>query len=533
MSEFTLQHQLEQARQAAARRDWREVSRLCINVLRQDARQADAHLLLGFAAADAGAAAPALRAFRAAQSLAPERIDIRLHLARCLVQSGEHVAGEQEADTCAALIGDDASQLDLLATIYSHLGKQDKAAPFAERAVALAPDNVTLLSNAAAILIFLGRKGEAEKVLLRAVQLAPQHFRSHWQLAQVRRAKDQAHYRDMLAQSEQCAGNSNAQAYLHYAMGKESEDLGLWQQAWHHYARGADCRRGDIRYHREEEQRLFTALREAYTEDWFRARREASPADEATPIFIVSLPRAGSTLVERIISSHSQVQSLGELPHWPLVVKKHTAVGGTSLYSAEIAAAAAGIDPSAAARDYRAAVRHRRDERPFFTDKLPGNFLYLPLLAAAFPRARFVHVTRHPMDAGFAMYKQLFADAYPWSYNLEELGEYYVQYHQLMQQWAQLLQQRVVTVNYDALVAAPEVQTRALLDGLGLPFEDACLQSHKTPASSATASAAQVREPIHARSSGRWQEYSAQLQPYRDVLEGAGILTPNGNYKPG
>lgn len=134
-----------------------------------------------------------------------------------------------------------------------------------------------------------------------------------------------------------------------------------------------------------------------------------------------------------------------------------------------------------------------------------------------------MHVTRHPMDAGLAMYKQLFADAYPWSYDLTELGQYYVQYHQLMQEWQKLLQERMVSVNYDALVAAPEVETRALLQGLQLPFEDACLRPHRTQGSAATASAAQVREPIHRRSSGRWQEFAAQLQPYRDILEAAGI----------
>ncbi|TLM78972.1 sulfotransferase [Microbulbifer harenosus] len=523
MSDSPLQQQLNLARQAAARRDWREASRLCIDVLRQDARQADAHLILGCAAGDAGAASTALRAFRTALTLAPERGDIRLQLARCLVQSGEHMAGECEADTCASLIGEDASQLDLLATIYSHLGKQEKAAPYAERAVAIAPDNATLLSNAAAILVFLGRTGEAEAYLRRALQLAPRHFRSHWQLAQLRRAEDELHYRNMLVLSAHYAENGNAQAYLHYAMGKVSEDLGLWQQAWRHYARGAEYRRRDIRYRSEEEQRLFAALRQGFTEEWF-CRGAETPSTGEAPIFIVSLPRAGSTLVERIVGSHSQVQSLGELPHWPLVVKKQTAVGGPPLYSTEIAAAASTIDPVAAARDYCAAIRHRRDQRPFFTDKLPGNFLYLPMLARAFPGARFVHVARHPMDAGFAMYKQLFADAYPWSYDLEELGQYYVQYHQLMQQWARLLQQRMVTVNYDALVAAPETETRALLHGLGLPFEDACLQPHKTPNPAATASAIQVREPVHRRSSGRWQHFAAQLQPYRDVLENAGVL---------
>lgn len=523
MSDSPLQQQLNLARQAAARRDWRKASRLCIDVLRQDAKQADAHLILGCAAGDAGAASTALRAFRTALALAPERNDIHLQLARCLVQSGDHVAGEREADACATLIGDDASQLDLLATIYSHLGKQEKAAPYAQRAVAIAPDNATLLSNAAAILVFLGRNGEAEGYLLRALRLAPRHFRSHWQLAQLRRAEDESHYRNMLVLSAHYADNGNALAYLHYAMGKVSEDLGLWQQAWRHYARGAKYRRRDIRYHSEKEQRLFAALREGFTEEWFRRGAE-KPSTGEVPIFIVSLPRAGSTLVERIIGSHSQVQSLGELPHWPLVVKKQSAVGSPSLHSLEIATAAPAIDPVAAARDYCAAIRHRRDQRPFFTDKLPGNFLYLPLLARAFPGARFVHVTRNPMDAGFAMYKQLFADAYPWSYDLEELGRYYVQYHQLMQQWTQLLQQRMVTVNYDALVAAPEAETRALLNGLGLPFEDACLQSHKTPTPAATASATQVREPVHRRSSGRWQHFAEQLQPYRGVLENADIL---------
>lgn len=524
MPNSTLSQQLDLARHAAARHDWREASRLCIEVLRQDAKQADAHLILGCAAGDAGAAATALRAFRAALALAPGRSDIRIQLARCLAQSGDHAAAEKEADICASMIDDDAGQLDLLATIYSHLGNQEKAAPFAQRAVEMSPGSTTLLSNAAAIMIFLGRKAEAEKYLLRALQQAPQHFRSHWQLAQVRRAVDTVHCEEMQAQTAQYKENPKALAYLHYAMGKESEDLGLWQQAWHHYASGAKYRRQEIHYGSAEEQRLFDTLREVFNADWFRSGPARADTQEEAPIFIVSLPRAGSTLVERIVASHSQVQSLGELPHWPLAVKKQTGVGGVALYSPEIAATAAMIDPRATARDYCMAISHRRDQRPFFTDKLPGNFLYLPLLARAFPRARFVHVTRHPMDAGFAMYKQLFADAYPWSYDLEELGQYYVHYHRLMQQWHGLLQERMVSVNYDALVAAPEVETRALLDGLQLPFEDACLQPHRTQTPTATASAAQVREPIHRRSSGRWQQFAAQMQPYRAVLESAGIV---------
>lgn len=529
MSESAFRPQLDLARQAAARRDWREASRLCIEVLRQDPKQADAHLILGCAAGDAGAAATALRAFQTALSLAPERVDIHLQLARCLVQSGDHVTGEREADFCARRIDDDAGQLDLLATIYSHLGKQEKAAPHAQRAVELSPDSPILLSNAAAIMIFLGRKADAEAYLQRALQRAPQHFRSHWQLAQVRRAADTLHCEAMQAQVAHYRDNTNALSYLHYAMGKESEDLGLWEAAWHHYASGAKYRRQDLQYNREGELRLFATLRQTFSAEWFRARHEqldtADTVDtvEGAPIFIVSLPRAGSTLVERIIGSHSQVQSLGELPHWPLAVKKQSGVGGAALYSPEIAAATAAIDPRVAARDYRMAISHRRDQRAFFTDKLPGNFLYLPLLASAFPEARFVHVTRHPMDAGLAMYKQLFADAYPWSYDLTELGQYYVQYHQLMQEWQKLLQERMVSVNYDALVAAPEVETRALLQGLQLPFEEACLWPHRTQGSAATASAAQVREPIHRRSSGRWQEFAAQLQPYRDILEAAGI----------
>jgi Sulfotransferase family len=186
-------------------------------------------------------------------------------------------------------------------------------------------------------------------------------------------------------------------------------------------------------------------------------------------------------------------------------------------------AAAAQQDIGRVANGYLNAVRYRLGERPFFIEKLPFNFLYLGFIAKAFPHARLLHLRRHPMDACFAMYKQVFTWAYKFSYNFEALGSYYVAYDRLARHWRALLGERFVEVEYEALVRDQEGQTRRLLQQLQLDFEPACLEFDRNAAASATASSVQVREKIHSRSVQRWKYFERHLQPLRRILENAGI----------
>ena len=531
MSELTVTQQLERARQAAAAGDWRNATALSIAVLKADPRQAGAHVLLGLAAAEGGNADMAQRALRTALRLDPQLVEARVQLARILANSGRYADAAAEAARACADLSGDARLLDLLATVYSRIGNQRQALALYLRALESAGDDVGILSNAAAVMIFLGQQDEAIALLQRVLVLQPGHYRSHWLLARARRAQD----REQLQQIERLTTSvtptrpATATAYLHYAAGKICEDLSAWNEAWQHYYAGASAQRDQLDYDAAREWALFDALEQQFSGDWYRGTSESSARlpvqtrQEEIPVFIVGLPRAGSSLLEKILGSHPQVQALGELVQWPLAVKQQSGTRSPALYEAAVVNGIARVGAANLGEQYLQSIAHMRDQRKVFTDKLPNNFLYLPLIARALPAAKMVHVRRNPMDAGLAIYKQLFADAYPFSYDLQELGDYYVRYHQLMTRWQALLGDRLYILDYDELVADPEMQIAALLNWLDLPFDEACLQFHRSSDATATPSASQVREPIYRRASGRWKNFASELMPYRQKLEVAGI----------
>jgi hypothetical protein len=239
------------------------------------------------------------------------------------------------------------------------------------------------------------------------------------------------------------------------------------------------------------------------------------------------MPRTGTTLVERILGSHSQVFSAGELNNFSLelipLVRKATR--GRRLSRVEFVAASATVDFRALGAAYIAATRPLRDTRPRFIDKLPFNYLYAGLIHLALPNAKIVNLQRHPMDTCYSVYKQLFRDAYPFSYDLDELGQYYIAYHQLMQHWNEVMPGVIHTIRYETLVNDIEGEARRLLAYCALPWEDQCLRFHENRQVSTTASALQVRQPVYTSSIDKWRHYARQLESLRQRLEDAGIDT--------
>lgn len=257
--------------------------------------------------------------------------------------------------------------------------------------------------------------------------------------------------------------------------------------------------------------------------DYLKSHPEVREEQVVKPVFIVGLPRTGTTLTERIVASHSQVQSVGETLFLQMTLRQVSGVQSIESVSPAIIEAAATKDIRLIADGYLDAIGYRLGNQPLFIEKLPFNFLYLGFIAKAFPQARLVHQRRNPMDACFAMYKQVFTWAYKFSYDLEALGRYYVAHERLAQHWRRLLGSRLIAVDYESMVADQEGQTRQLLDRLGLGFEQACLDFDRNKTASATASSVQVREKIHTRSVNRWRNFESQLRPLSRVLESAGI----------
>jgi hypothetical protein len=312
---------------------------------------------------------------------------------------------------------------------------------------------------------------------------------------------------------------------LHFGLAKSYEDLGDHAACWRHLSAGNRIERGRIQYDSATDCAVIGRMIAAFP--GIEARRPDTTGER--PIFIVGLPRTGTTLVDRIIGNHSQVHSAGELSAMPEAVdgalRRATLERTVAASSDEdgLTAALRGLDGQRIAEEYLARARAQRGERPRFTDKLPTNFVYCALILRAFPNAHIVHLTRHPLATCLAIYRTRFDGTYPFAYDLAEIGEFYIAYHRLMAHWHRVVPERILDVAYEDVVTELEPTTRRLLENLGLPFEAACLEFHLNPAPVKTKSAVQVRQPLYESSLRRWQHYASELAPLRARLEAAGI----------
>jgi tetratricopeptide (TPR) repeat protein len=305
---------------------------------------------------------------------------------------------------------------------------------------------------------------------------------------------------------------------LNYALAKELEDLGEAARSWEHLAAGARQRRAQMSYRVEGDVQTMADIAQAF--DGAALARRARPVAPEPSIFVIGLPRSGTTLVDRILGSHSAVAGLGEVNTLVFSLMQLAAGGGGKR---ELVRRSAAIDVDRMGQMYRAGTASYGLGARRLTNKTPANFLYLGLIHQALPGSPVVHVTRHPLDSCYAMLKTLFRMGYPYSYSLEDLGHYYLAYARLMAHWRSAIPGSFIDLAYEDVVADQEGSTRRLLDYCGLPFEPGCLEFHKNDAPTATASAAQVRRPLYASSVGRWKAYERQLAPLADFLTDHGV----------
>jgi tetratricopeptide (TPR) repeat protein len=419
--------------------------------------------------------------------------------------------------------------LDLIGAVHGLLGEQEEASKWIAKAVDKEPNSIPFLVNQANNHMFLGRLKEAEAVLRKVLGMQPGNPNANWILSNVRKAKDREHVEQLERLVQKEYRNQRALAFLYYGLGKELEDLEEWDKAFEAFAAGAKARRSTIEFDEDVEIEMFRAFGDAFTGEWF-AKGEAGH-DDPSPIFVVGQPRSGTTLVERIITSHSQVHSAGELRQFGTCIRRLSDYREPTRYSAKLAKLAADVDCKTLGKAYMRTTAKMRGTLPRFVDKLPPNYLYLPLILKALPNAKVIHLTRNPMDACFASFKQLFAlfaDAYPHSYDQAEMARHHARYYHLMALWRERFGDRFFDIAYEDTARDLEPNARALIEFLGLPWEDACLEFHKQDAAVTTASAVQVREPAHTRSIGRWRRYENQLGLMRQTLLERGV--PIGDY---
>jgi hypothetical protein len=309
---------------------------------------------------------------------------------------------------------------------------------------------------------------------------------------------------------------SNA-AQLHFALGKAFEQRRRYADAFAHYARGNALRRLDAPFDIEHFERRTARIR-AFFDAAFFAKRAGSGDSSAAPIFIVGLPRSGSTLVEQILASHSRVEGTMELPNIINITHQFDdMVPSRDGYPETVATAPIGLLSALGSR-YLEETAPLRTGREHFTDKLPNNFSHVGLINSILPHATIIDARRHPLDSCFSTFKQHFADGQTFSYDLEDLGRYYRCYLSLMDHWDAVLPGKVLHFQYEDLVRDPEANIRRLLQHCRLSFEPACLSFHETRRSVRTASAEQVRQALYTSGVGYWRHFEAELEPLRLAL---------------
>ncbi len=309
---------------------------------------------------------------------------------------------------------------------------------------------------------------------------------------------------------------------VEFALAKELEDLGEYSSSFSHLHAACQSYRALLRYDVAEDVAVLEKLRTTHTATTMRNLGPGFDTQEC--IFIIGLPRSGTTLVERILASHSEVYAGGELQAFPKVVVNAVAQReGRSVKKLDFVESALQVDFKDLGCAYLDATRPQTGYTARFTDKLPLNYLYAGLIHVALPGSRFIVLKRHPMDSCFAMYKTLFADAYPFTYDLRDLSRYYVAWDRLMRHWESVIGDTWLSVSYEGLVADQEGVSRKIVSHCGLAWEERCLDFHNHSAAVATASAAQVRRPLYSESVGKWQRYADQLEPLARDLEANGI----------
>lgn len=456
--------------------------------------------------------------------LAPENARFLVLKAVALRTAGAHAEAESAAKAAATRAGPDAIPYDELGTFHTGTGAYREALRCFTRAVELAPGSASFRFNRAALLRIVGELDEAESEYDRVITLKADEYEAYYNRADLRRQSvERNHVAELKLLLERGVTHPRDEVFLRYALAKELEDLGRYAQSFVHLSRGASLRRRYIEYDVERDIATVEWIERAFPVERLRAPGPGNPSTE--PIFVIGMPRTGTTLIERILGQHPDVFAAGELPHFAnaLTVAATAVRKVHSLSRRDLVEASARVDFRSLGADYIARTRPATGQRAHFVDKLPLNYLYCGLIHLALPNARIVHLIRHPMATCYAVYKTLFKDAYPFSYDVGELARYYGAYRRLMRYWHAALPGVILDVSYERLVTNLEVEARRVLAYCGLEWHSACVDFHRNPSPTATASAAQVRRPLYDSSIGLWERYESELEPLRTALIAAGI----------
>jgi Flp pilus assembly protein TadD len=499
-----------------------EAERALRTAIEQNPRYIEAHNNLAQLLSSQKRESEALGVLAEALKLAPNAQSLVL-TAKVQLQRGNLEAAEQAARLAIEDEPDNADALTVLGQVLHESDRYDEAVEVLERALTCAPEHSEALNFAGVALKSVGRLDEARAHILKALELNKEMYGAYGNLNDLvdfsQGVGTELFSRMQAILDEAPDPEVEPLLALHFAYAKALDDRGEHQKALDHYVIGGRMKRAQLGYNESDTHGFFDAIRAAFPREAFENRGYGGLDDER-PVFIVGMPRSGSTLVEQILSSHPDVHGAGEVKHLNRALGQlRDRSPGLPKYP-QMMAKITPAELDMVATQYQQALAQGAGGAKRITDKLLTNYFYLGLINLLFPKAKVIHTLRDPIDTCLSTFTKLFKDDMPHSYDLAELGRYYGKYCELMDHWQAVLPEGVMTtVRYEDVVADAEKEARRLIAFLGLEWDERCVDFHKSDRPVKTASVAQVRRPIYTTSVQRWRRYGAGLRPLIDALE--------------
>ncbi|HFB67273.1 MAG TPA: sulfotransferase family protein, partial [Aeromonadales bacterium] len=409
-----LQQYLQQGFKELSRGHFEKAGNYCQKILKIDPKLVQGHFLVGLIGLEAKDRKTAFSAFQSVVKLDNDHAAAWAQLAKLYLSEGQVNLADAALRETRRIRPTDPIVLDLIGHTLSLMGEHTLAKSFFAKAVNLQPNHPPFMLNLANNLVYHGETDLSQTIFKDVIKIQPDSPQAHWALSTAIKATDESHIEQMNKLIPARQNNPRARAFYHYAIGKEYEDMQMWEQAFAAFEQGANARHESIEYDEASEIEMFEFLKTHFTEDWLKSGPTGNQSN--APIFVLGQPRTGTTLIERIITSHSQVHSAGELQQFGLALRRLSHYQNPKRFTAELFQSALSLEPEKIGGMYLQTSKRMQGDTPHFVDKLPQNYLMIPLILKALPNAKIVHLVRNPMDACFASYKQLFADAYLHSY---------------------------------------------------------------------------------------------------------------------
>ena len=484
--------------------------------IRLQPKAASHHFNRGISLSALGRLDEAIQAYRRAIALKPDHPKAHNNLCNCLRRAGDLAAAEQAARRAVELTPDWFAPHFNLGRILLKRERLGEALVALRQAIRLEPGHADPHAILGVVLQEIGQLDAARASYRRAIELKPDHASAHALLAHIDTGPaDPAVIERLERQVAAPECSPSDRQYLHFALAQRYHQAETYDRAFEHLIAGNHLKRAELDYSLAKDVRQFQRLIDVFDREFF-SRWEGGGDPSSLPIFVVGMPRSGSTLVEQILASHSAVHGAGEIGTLHNVAR---AVQKNLL--SKRAGEAETVQRSAIdeiAEKYLADLRRRAPHARRVVDKMLTNFLYIGIIRIALPNARIIHTRRHPLDTCVSIFRNLFAGGLNFSYDLTELGTYYAWYARLMRHWHEVLPGFVLDVQYEEMIEDQRRVTAGMLAHCGLEWEDACLRFHETQRPVRTASVAQVRQPIYRSSTGIWERYGEALRPLVEAL---------------